>query len=134
MGRDHPAVAQDQPCLPAIKGHRLPLPQDLVAARIAVQQRLDNPAADEMLPDDGAGIIGGELLVEDPFGVDDDGGAEAAIANAAHDLHGDLRGDPPSSQLVVERLLHLTAALRAAGDPAADEQAVLRLRPHPLPG
>src|SRR5690606_34971664 len=88
--------------------------------------------ADNVLPYDGPRIVGAQLLVDNALRVDDNGRPLAAVADAADNIDGDLPGQALLLQLFIEGFLHFAAAQRAAGDAAANENAMLRFRPDPL--
>ncbi len=64
--------------------------EPLLRVGIAMEQLFHHSPLDNMLPDDGGGILGPEAVIDDPFRIDNQGGAQAAVADAAYLLDGDL--------------------------------------------
>ncbi len=110
MSGDDSAVAQHQPGLFAVKGHFLALPDNFIAAWVAVQQLFYNPPVNNMFPDDSPRVFGNKFLIDNAFRIDDYGWAHAAIADTADNFYGDLPGQAFLLQLVIEGLFHLAAA------------------------
>src|SRR5688572_12189337 len=93
-----------------------PLAEDVRARRLGAEQKLlDRPAADDVLFPDPDALRRRDVAVPDAFGVHDDDGAVAALAEAAGLVDAVRLLHPGGAQAVLHGLVHGLGAERGAG-------------------